>query len=202
MDIAEFARFADPTGKCADPRMINAVAAYCGVTLASDAEIEEGQRLAASRIEGAVAADMMKAVQAITHSSIFIVREQGRVTGLTAFFPVRSEGMRAFAEGRFDTVSINLDYVCRPRETPAGAYGWGFVGSNDRAAGRAVKAVLAVRETLWWALEAYTKAATDDGVRVIVGSLGFKPVEGMKYLARYEPRSGPFQGLVTKSRAA
>lgn len=197
IDISELSKFVDSSGRCANPRMINAIAAFCGVTLASDAEIEEGQRLAAERIGGPVVpAEVMCAVQHLTGCSVHIVREAGQVTGLTAFFLLRPAGMKAFAEGRFDTVNVNLDYVWRPREVPAGGYAWGFVASNDRAAGRVVKAALVIREALLWALPGYTRAATDDGARLIFGSLGFEPVPGDPTLARYFPRAAPFEGLI------
>ncbi len=203
MDFQDLLRLADPTGRCSNPRVINAVAATCGVTLASDAEIIEGQKLAAERIGGpVVSAETLTAVQHITDSSVFVVREKGRVTGLTAFFLLRPEGMRAFDEARFDTINVNLDYVWRPREIPAGGYAWGFVASNDRAAGRVVKASLAVRETLLWALPGYTRAATDDGARLIFGSLGFEAVPDQPGLARYFPRNQPFEGLLPPRQAA
>lgn len=203
MDLSQLAKFADPAGKCSDPRMINAVAALCGVVLASDSEIEEGQKLAAERVgDGVVGAETMQAVQRITDSSVFIVRESGRVTGLTGFFLLRPTGMSAFAEGRFDTVNVDLDHVCRPRETPAGGYAWGFAASTDRAAGKVVKAALAVRETLFWALPGYAKAATNDGARLMYGSLGFTRVEGHPTLAHYPGRGAPLEGLLSTGRAA
>lgn len=197
MNFSDINRFTDPTGRCSNPRMINALASFCGVTLASDAEIVEGQKLAAERIgDQVVSAEMLSAVQAVTESSVFVVREGGRVTGLTAFFLLRPEGIKAFNEDRFDTVNVNLDYVWRPREVPAGGYAWGFVASNDRAAGRVVKASLFIREALLWALPGYTRAATDDGARLIFGSLGFVPVPGNPSLARYFPREAPFEGVM------
>lgn len=197
MNLSELGRFVDPTGRCSNPRMINALAAFCGVSLAGHEDIIAGQKLAAEKIGGAVvSADVLQAVQDITGCSVFVARDAGKVTGLTAFFLLRPEGMQAFAENRFDTVNVNLDYVWRPRETPAGGYAWGFVASNDRAAGRVVKASLVIRETLLWALPGYTKAATDEGARLIFGSLGFQPVPGNDSLAQYFPREKPFEGLM------
>ncbi len=203
MNLAELTKFVDPMGKCGNPRMINALAAFCGVSLAGADDILAGQAMAAERIgEGTVSAEMMQAVQDITGCSVFVARDAGKVTGLTAFFLLRPEGMQAFEEGRFDTVNVNLDYVCRPREEPAGGYAWGFVASNDRAAGRVVKASITIRETLLWALPGFTKAATDDGARLIYGSLGFVPVEGNPSLARYAPRKAPFEGLMMPQTSA
>jgi hypothetical protein len=65
-----------------------------------------------------------------------------------------------------------------------------------------VKASIAVRETLFWALPGYTRAATDDGARLIFGSLGFKPVEGDPQLARYDGRDQPLIGLNAAAAAA
>lgn len=202
MDLSSLARFVDADGRCSNPRMINAVAAYCGVSLASDAEIAEARALAASEIsDKVVTAEMFRAVQAITGSSVFVCRENGVVTGWTAFFLLRPSGMEAFEQGAFDTVNVNLDHVCRPYEPPAGGYAWGFVGVTDRAAGRVVKAALAVREALFWALPGYTRAATNDGARLIFGSLGFEPVPGDPTLARYEGRDVPLAGFQLRAAA-
>jgi hypothetical protein len=197
MDLSALSRFIDPTGRSSDPRMINAVAAFCGATLASNDEIADARALAAARIsDGVVTTEMFRAVQDITGSSVFVARENGKVTGMTAFFLLRPAGMQAFEEGRFDTINVNLDYICRPREEPAGGYAWGFVGITDKAAGRVVKASLAVREALLWNLAGYTRAATDDGARLVFGMLGFNPVPGDATLARYEARSRPFEGFM------
>lgn len=202
MDFSELARFVDATGRCSDPRMINAVAAYCGVALAGPEDIAHARAMAAQRISDAIVTEAtLQAVQDITGASVFVARENGKVTGMTAFFLLRSEGMRALDEGRFDTINVNLDHVCRPRETPAGGYAWGFVGITDRGAGRAVKASLAVRETLFWALPGYTKAATDDGARLIFGSLGFRPVVNNPTLARYDGRDQPLIGFAMDTAA-
>lgn len=203
MDLSGFARFVDPEGRCSDPRMINAVAAYCGVSLAGPEDIVHARALCAATIsDDVVSVETLQAVQNITGASVFVAREQGVVTGMTAFFLVRAEGMRALDEGRFDAVNIDLDMVCRPREKPAGGYAWGFAGSTDRGAGRAVKSSLAVRETLFWALPGYARAATNDGARLIFGSLGFKPVDGDPSLARYDGRDQPLIGLHASAEAA
>jgi hypothetical protein len=198
MDLSALGRFVDPTGRCSDPRMICAVAAWCGVALAGEQDIADARALAAAKISDAVVSTAtLRAVQNITGCSVFVAREAGIVTGMTAFFLLRESGMRALDEGRFDSVNVDLDMICRPRETPAGGYAWGFVGSTDRGAGRAVKASLAVRETLLWALPGYTRAATDDGARLIFGSLGFRAVEGDPTLARYDGRDAPLVGVRT-----
>ncbi len=63
-------------------------------------------------------------------------------------------------------------------------------------------AVIAVRETLFWAMPGYTRAATEDGARLIFGTLGFKPVPGDPQLARYDGRDVPLIGLDTTAAAA
>lgn len=201
MNFAGLERFVDPTGRSSDPRMINAVAAWCGVSVAGRHDIAEVRAMAASLIADTVVSEAtLNAVQEITGSSVFVAREQGVVTGFTAFFLLRESGMAALAERRFDSVNVDLDMICRPRETPAGGYAWGFVGTTNIGAGRAVKASAAVRETLFWAMPGYTRAATPDGARLIFGSLGFQRVLGDPTLAYYAGRSAPLIGL--KAEAA
>jgi len=176
--------------------MINAVAAWCGVSLAGRQDIADARAMAADRIGGEVVSEAtLSAVQDITGASVFVAREGGVVTGMTAFFLLRQSGMDALANGTFDTLNVDLEMICRPREIPAGGYAWGFVGTTDKGAGRAVKASLGVRETLFWALPGYTRAATDDGARLIFGTLGFEPVPGDPTLARYDGRSAPLVGI-------
>lgn len=200
MDLSALGRFVDPTGRCSDPRMINAVAAWCGASLASGADIEAAQRLCVERIgSGVVSVDALRAVQAITGSSVFVAHEEGIVTGMTAFFLLRASGMEAIANGQFNSLDLNPDFICRPKEAPAGGYAWGFAGSTDRGSGRVVKASIAVRETLFWALPGYTRAATDDGARLIFGTLGFSPMPNDPTLARYDGRDSPLIGLLAEA---
>ncbi len=200
MNPAELSRFVDPNGRCIDPRWINAIAAFCNVASASYEEIASAREIAARAIpDGVVTVERMQAVQAITKASIFVAREEGAVVGMTAFFPLRASGMAALQSGQFDTLEPDLNHICPPREAPAGGYAWGFIGLNDKAAGRVVKACVAVRETLCWALPIYTRAATEAGAKVIFGPLGFRPVPGDATLAFSEGHKRPMQGLIAQA---
>jgi hypothetical protein len=203
MDIAALARFVDPSGKCSDPRMINAVAAYCGTAAAGEDDVARAHAMAKEHISKEIVPEpTMQAVQHLTGASVFVSRENGAVTGMAAFFLLRTEGMQAIERGEFDSVNIDLSLICRPRETPAGGYGWGFVGITDRGAGRAVKTSVAIRETLLWALPGYTRAATQAGARLIFGPFGFQRVAGDDTLGRSEARAAPLSGIIAEPRAA
>lgn len=200
MNPTELSRFVDATGRCIDPRWINAVAAFCNVAAASYEEIATARAIAARAIpDGVVTVARMQAVQAITKSSIFVAREGAHVVGMTAFFPLRASGMAALEAGQFDTLEPDLEFICPPREAPAGGYAWGFIGLNDKAAGRVVKTCVAVRETLCWALPLYTRAATEAGAKVIFGPLGFRPVQGDPTLAFHPGHQRPLQGLLSQA---
>lgn len=203
MDIAALARFVDPTGKCSDPRLINAVAAYCGTAAAGPHDIGYAHALAREHIcRDIVSQAKMQAVQDLTGSSVFVSRENGAVTGMAAFFLLNHAGLDALERSRFDPIDLDLSLLCRPRELPAAGYGWGFVGVTDRAAGRVVKTSVAIRETLLWALPGYTRAATEAGARIIFGPFGFSPVAGDATLGRCEPRPGPLMGVLDDAKAA
>ena len=80
MDLSGFARFVDPEGRCSDPRMINAVAAYCGVALAGPEDIGHARALCAAKIsENVVSEATLRQVQDITGASVFVARENGVV---------------------------------------------------------------------------------------------------------------------------
>ena len=183
--------------------MINAVAAYCGTAAAGAEDIAHAHAMAREHIsKDIVSRATMQAVQNLTGASVFVSRENGAITGMAAFFLLRQSGLSALERGQFDPVNLDLSLLCRPREVPAGGYGWGFVGTTDRGAGRVVKTSVAIRETLLWALPGYTRAATDAGARIIFGPFGFDHVPCDATLGMCAPRTAPLMGVINDAKAA
>jgi len=194
----ELRRFVDPTGRCSHFQLVPAVAAYFGLAVASDDEMERAHALATSQVRSAsVSAEAFQTMQRRTGCSIFVAKELGHITGVLAFFPLTQEGVDALESGKFDATAVPAEYVAAPGTEPAGGYCWGFAGSTERARKAVVKGSLAIAETLWWGLPGYGRIATEDGARVVLGKLGFELIAGDHTgLARRPARSEPLMGLL------
>jgi hypothetical protein len=162
-------------GRVSAPGRICGVAAEYGLKLADPGEIRAGREIAARLIsEGIASAETFIAVQAITRASVFVYLEGRAVTGMLGLFLLRPAGLAAIDAGSFDAVNPDLTLVTRPGEMPAACYGWGFAGATNTGGGAAVKAAVALRNQLFWRIPVFTRTATADGVRVILGKMGYQ----------------------------
>jgi hypothetical protein len=162
-------------GRANDPKLVAQVCAQFGLELASDDDIRAGRAIAARLIgEGIASANTFIAMQRITRASVFVLREEGVVTGMLGLFMLREAGLKAIEAGTFDAVNPNWSMVADPGEAPAAGYGWGFAASTEQGGRAAVKASVALQRQLFWGIPTFTRTATEDGVRVILGSMGYR----------------------------
>lgn len=186
----------DPTGHCARPEHVRAVAALFDLTMASSDEIRTGRSLAARLISADLtSADQLAAVQNITGASLFVYKEHGAVTGVLGFFGMRTAGVSALDAGRFDARQFDLECVTPPSEAPAGIYAFGVAAATKAAGSAVIRASAAIQEALYWALPIYTRVATEDGARVLLGGLGFAHVCNDPTLVRRPPRRWALEGF-------
>lgn len=158
------------------PERICDVTASFGLVLADLDQIRQARAISAALVgEGVAATETFVAVQQITQSSVFVYCENGAVTGVLGLFFLRQAGLDAIESGTFDAVNLDLDLIARPGEPPAAGYGWGFAATTQAGGRAVVKASAALRDKLFWGIPAFTRTATPDGVRVILGSLGYRP---------------------------
>jgi hypothetical protein len=175
MRFPELATTDNAEGRVNDPERICAVAASFGMMLADDDEIAAGREIAARLIgEGIASAETFIAMQQLTHSSVFVLREEGAVTGMLGLFLLRPGGLRAVKDGAFDAVRPDMALVAPPGERPAACYGWGFAATTERGGSAAVRTAVALQQRLFWAIPTFTRTATPDGVRVILGPMGYQ----------------------------
>lgn len=199
MSAAQLEALVDAKGKCTDPERICSVAALFGLSPATLPQIQSGRRLAAQLISNDLTSvDLLTAVQRITSSSLFVFTEAGAVTGVLGFFPARPAGVAALDAGEFDARAFDLDIVARPGETPAGVYAFGVAASTKAAGSAIIRGSAAIQEALLWALPIYTRVATEDGARVLLGGLGFARAENDPTLVRRPPRKRPLEGFKTE----
>lgn len=162
-------------GRANDPERIAAVCSQFGLELANDDDIRAGRAIAATLIsDGIASADTFIAMQRYTGASVFVLREAGVVTGMLGLFSLRAAGLRAIEEGTFDAIDPDWGMVAVAGEEPAATYGWGFAASTEAGGRAAVKASVALHRQLLWGVPTFTRTATPDGVRVILGSMGYR----------------------------
>ena len=166
--------FEEIEGRVSDAKRIVAVAGRFGMALATDDQIRAAREIAAKLIsDGIASADTFIAVQTLTESSVFVFTESGRVTGMLGMFLLSERGLLAVKRGVFDAVAPDRAFVCQPGQPPAACYGWGFAATTEAGGRAAVKAAVALHDELFWAIPTFTRTATPDGVRVILGPMGY-----------------------------
>jgi hypothetical protein len=174
MDTREYERL-EQLGRANDPVRIAAVCAQFGLELAAEDDIRAGRAIAARLIsDGIASAETFIAMQKLTGASVFVLREDGAVTGMLGFFILRAAGLKAIEGGTFDAIDPDWDMVALAGETPAAVYGWGFAATTERGGRAAVKASVDLHRRLFWGMPTFTRTATPDGVRVILGSMGYR----------------------------
>lgn len=165
----------EQAGLVNDPKRIVAVAAQFGLELASDPDIAAGRAIAANLIsDGIASVDAFIAMQRLTGASVLVRRENGVVTGMLGLFTLRLAGLRAIEAGSFNAIDPDWSQVARPGEEPAASYGWGFAATTEEGGRAAVKTSVALHRQLLWGAPTFTRTATPDGVRVILGSMGYR----------------------------
>lgn len=199
---AAMQRFVDPSGRCNDWRLLNAVAAYFGLTLASEAEMDDVVALARKLVPAAtVTAAGYIAMQRRTHASVYVLREQAKIVGILAGFALSEAGVDALEANRFDSVDIDPTHVAGVGEPTFGGYAWGFGAVHDEAARQVVRGSFALSMGLKWALPSYARVATDAGERVSTGRMGYEWLHQESRLVVRRPRSRPFEGYHFESAA-
>lgn len=162
-------------GRGNDPKRVAEICAQFGLELARDDDIRAGRAIAAQLIgDGIATAETFIAMQRLTGASVFVLRENGVVTGMLGLFMLREAGLKAIEDGVFDAINPDWNMVALPGEEPAAGYGWGFAATTEAGGRAAVKASVALQRQLFWGIPSFTRTATPDGVRVILGPMGYR----------------------------
>ncbi len=108
-------------------------------------------------------------------AAVFIHREAGAITGVLGWIPLSAAGLAAVLAGRFEGARPDLGLVAAADELPAAAYGWGIAASTRVASRAIVGSTIALIEDVLPDVPWFTRPATADGLRVIVGRFGYAP---------------------------
>ncbi|GBF56944.1 hypothetical protein PbB2_00601 [Candidatus Phycosocius bacilliformis] len=100
--------------------------------------------------------------------------------GLLGFVPLNQAGDAAVLRDEFDPVAPLPHQVCTPEEEPVSIFGWGVAVTRHDAARLVVNLGLFISEHIMPNADWYARAVTDDGARLLLGKMGWTPLEGTK----------------------
>lgn len=167
-----------PPDRRLDPSEFHAVLAGIDLYPAEPEECDAGRAIAAELISPHVAlASTFRRVHARTGCSVYVSRQDGRVSGVLGLVPLRPAGLKAVEEHVFEARNPPDDLVCEPGDLFPGLYGWGFAASTRRASALVVMGAIKIRER-YPDIPFFTRAATPAGVKVICGRMGYAPYPG------------------------
>lgn len=172
--------------------------ADAGLEVATDGDIGEAHALVERLVGPPLAGvEAMRAIHTRTQASVFVIREDGRITGVLGELPLVEAGMKALEAGQFNGAAPDLDHIARPGDPVAAYYCWGFAAETRRASAIGVKGVIAARDDVYADLPFFARAAkpagADDdaasnGARVGFRRFGAEPYPGQPDLI-YSPRA-------------
>ena len=155
-------------------------------------DIDEAHALVERLIGPPIASPaVIRAVQAHSHASMFVRREDGRIVAALAELPLVAAGLEALLEGRLNGLDPDLSHIARPGDLLAAHYCWALAADSIRASAIGIKALLASRTEVYGALPFFARTAptadgqtdpTSDGARVAFRRFGCSPYPGQPTL--------------------
>lgn len=113
--------------------------------------------------------------QLMGEAAVFVRSEAAELVGVLGWIALSQSGLQALVAGRFCAQDPDPDHVCRPGQSPSACYGWGIAGSTPEGAKAVVCATQVLYLDVYPGLPWFTRAATEDGRRVILGRFGYQP---------------------------
>ena len=148
-----------------------------GFVLPTEEEVEISREIAARMIHPNIAqAEQFMRVERHSGVGMLVYKEQGHVTGMMAMIMLNRHGHDAIRQGTFDPIEPDLDHLCKSNDPLVAGYGWGFAATTKLSGRSVVGAFDHVRRKLFSTIPIYTRAATEDGERIVKGFLGYEDV--------------------------
>lgn len=119
----------------------------------------------------------LRAVSALHPASLTLRRENGEISGVLAFMPLRPAALLAVATERFDATSPKLDLIATGAERPAAVYLWGLAAVTPPAAVAILDAVALIRRRLP-GVPFFARASAPDGRKLLCERLGYTAFPG------------------------
>lgn len=159
------------------PDAVVAVGARFGLRQPSLQEMAEGRDIAAAMIDPSIApASAYAEAAAWSGMCGLVMTENEKVIGMVAILFLSREGLAAVAAQDFNARSPERVNLARTGEPVYGGYAWGIAATNKTGARACVGFADAVRREVFGRVPCFSRAATADGMRVLTGHLGYRPV--------------------------
>ncbi len=171
--------------------------AAVGLELAMDADMPLAHALVERTVGPPLASlAVMRAIQEHTQSSMYVVRENGTITGILGELPLTEVGLKALETGVFDGTAPPLEQVAAPGEPVVAYYCWGLAAETRYASITGVKGVVAARNVTYPELPYFARAAEpkdsdfdgSKGARVSIRRFGCTYYPGQPTLL-YSPKA-------------
>ncbi len=140
---------------------------------ASQPDIEVAHAMAVRLIGPQLASvELLTAIQEKTRASVYVFREDGRITGVLGELPLSTHGLGAIEGARFDGARPQLDQVAAPGEPVLAYYCWGNAAETRRAAAATVRGMIIARDEIYPELPYFARAVVPAGADDDAGSNG------------------------------
>ena len=160
-------------------RAIRAAFAEFGVEPAGLGDIAAARRFALGLIGGQMAStETIARVHEGTGAGLFLVRDGAAIRGLLAFIMLNRAGAEAAVCDDFDSLTPRPEYICPADQEPAAIYSWAIAAADKDAATRLIRGHERLRHVAVAHLPFYCRLATEEGRRLAIVRMGFKPLPG------------------------
>jgi hypothetical protein len=164
---------------CQSVLAIRAAFAEFGIDPAALADIAEARDFALRLIGGRMASTRtIASVHAKTGAGLFLAREHGLIHGLLAFIMLNQAGAEAAVCDEFDSLAPCPEFISPADEEPVAIYSWAIAAADKDAATRLIRAHERLRHVAVAHLPFYCRLATEQGRRLAIVRMGFKPLPG------------------------
>jgi hypothetical protein len=158
---------------------IHATHASFDIWPAAPAQMQEARAFAAALIgDDIVTPETLAWAHERTGASLFLAREDGRLTGVWAALLLTEAGVRACHDDTFNALEPDPDHVAEKTSEPAGVYAWGIAGATKDSSKRMLIAGAAVDYATLSHMPGFTRPTTEAGRRLALERMNFKPVPG------------------------
>ena len=104
--------------------------------------------------------------------------EEDGLAGVIGIVPLSATGLEAIYNDEFNAIDPAEGHVSAINAPPSGIFGWGIAATSHQATKRMIAAADVVTRELLPHLAWFGRTVTDDGERLIMRRLGWKPLPG------------------------
>ena len=141
------------------------------------AELPEARALAQTLMDHEVVSEaVLIKVLSIQPASTLVLKEDGRITGVSGQLMLTPPTFRIMLAGEFDAVNVDTDLLAREGDLVSLGYGWGIAASTKPAANAVSWVGRTMRLRLFTHITGFTRAVTPVGRHIALNRYGYQPL--------------------------